>query len=194
MKKSTIAILAVLAAVVLLVVGVIGWGISTNNRFVELETAVDKAGSQIQVVLKRRADLIPNLVNTVKGYAQHEEDIYTALADARAKMTANGATTEEMMEGNAELSSALSRLMVVVENYPELKASENFVALQDELAGAENRISRAREEYNRAVESYNSAIRKFPASIIAGMQGFEKRTFFEASEADMSNPQVDFSE
>ena len=193
MKKGTVVLLSVLAAVVLLVVGVVGWGISTNNKFVELETAVDKADSQIQVVLKRRADLIPNLVNTVKGYAQHEEEIYTALADARAKMTGAGATTEEMMEGNAELSSALSRLMVVVENYPELKANENFIGLQDELAGAENRISRAREEYNRAVESFNTAIRKFPANIIAGMQGYEKRPFFEASEADMSNPQVDFS-
>lgn len=191
MKKSTMAILSVVVVVVLLIIGVIGWGVSANNKFVVLDESISAAESTIQTQLQRRADLIPNLVNTVEGYAQHEEDIYTALADARAKLA--GATdTAAKLEADGELSAALSRLMVVVENYPDLKASENFKDLQTQLEGTENRITRARQEYNEAVKEYNAAIRRFPGSVVASLFGYDKKAYFQASEGSQSNPQVNF--
>ena len=188
MKKSTMAILSVVVVVVLLIIGVIGWGVSANNKFAVLDESISAAESTIQTQLQRRADLIPNLV---KGYAQHEEDIYTALADARAKLA--GATdTAAKLEADGELSAALSRLMVVVENYPDLKASENFKDLQTQLEGTENRITRARQEYNEAVKEYNAAIRRFPGSVVASLFGYDKKAYFQASEGSQSNPQVNF--
>lgn len=156
---------------------------------------VQNKASAIETQLQRRSDLIPNFVATVKGYAAHEEEVYTAIADARAKLS--GAIEKDDMasvsEANSELDSALSRLLVVVENYPELKANENFIALQDELAGTENRIAKAREDYNDEVKSYNKKIKSFPNSIIANMGGFDEAVYFEAAEGTKAVPTVDFS-
>ncbi len=188
MKKGLIiAIVAVIAVVV--IIG--GSMISTYNGLVDKQAAVENAESQIQVYLQRRADLIPNLVNTVKGYAEHEESVYTALADARAKLN-SASNIEEYNEADAEFESALSRLLVVVENYPELKADESFIALQDQLEGTENRISTARKDYNDVATDYNATIKKFPNVIFAGIFGFEKAELFEASSNAQDAPVVEF--
>lgn len=190
MKKRT-GLWAVLGVLALLVVIAVVWGVSSNNRFVTMRTEVEQSQANIETVLQRRADLIPNLVNTVKGYAAHEEDIYTSLAEARASYTGAG-SFEEKLKANDQMSAALSRLLVVVENYPDLKASQNFKDLQTQLEGTENRIATARRDYNEAVKEYNAAIQRFPGSLIAGMFGFEKEAYFEASDAAQSNPQVTF--
>lgn len=187
MKKSWIVIISVIAVVVIL----LGFGIVTYNNLVSAEESANQTFSTVSVMLTRRADLIPNLVNTVQGYAAHEEEIYTALADARAKL-AGSTTVDEKLEANAELESALSRLLVVVENYPELKASEQFKGLQDQLEGAENRISTARVDYNQAATAYNTKIRRFPGSLIAGMFGFEKMELYTAPEEHEQVPSVEF--
>lgn len=187
MKKGLIIIIAIVA-----VIAIFGGSlVSSYNGLVEKQANVENADAQIQVQLQRRADLIPNLVNTVKGYAQHEEDVYAALADARAKLN-SASTPEEYTEANASFESALSRLLVVVENYPELKADANFVALQDQLEGTENRISVARKDYNDIATDYNTSIKKFPTVIFAGMLGFEKVDLFEATEESQTVPTVDF--
>ncbi|HIW73125.1 MAG TPA: LemA family protein [Firmicutes bacterium] len=191
MKKSTGILLGVLGAVLVLVIAVVGWGVSAYNGLVDAEQQVHTQASQIETQLQRRSDLIPNLVNTVKGYAAHEEEIFTALADARAKLS-GASSLEEMDEANGELTSALNRLMVVVENYPDLKANQNFVALQDELAGTENRITQARRDYNDAVQEYNVRVRRFPSNLIAGMFGFEQAALFESDEGASSVPEVSF--
>lgn len=190
MKKSTIILISVLAVILL----VVFWGIGTRNGFVSKEEEVNLKASQIQTQLQRRNDLIPNLVATVKGYATHEEEVYTAIADARAKLSGameNG-DIEDISAASGELDSALSRLLVVVENYPELKANENFIALQDELAGTENRINKARQDYNDAVNAYNKSLKMFPKSIIANMSGFEPAEYFEADEGAEKAPSVEF--
>ena len=191
MKKSTIIVIAIAAILVLIVL----WGVGTRNGMVSAYEDVQNKASAIETQLQRRSDLIPNFVATVKGYAAHEEEVYTAIADARAKLS--GAIEKDDMasvsEANSELDSALSRLLVVVENYPELKANENFIALQDELAGTENRIAKAREDYNDEVKSYNKKIKSFPNSIIANMGGFDEAVYFEAAEGTKAVPTVDFS-
>ena len=191
MKKSTI-ILIVIAAIFAFTAF---WGIGARNSMVSAYEDVQNKASAIETQLQRRSDLIPNFVATVKGYAAHEEEVYTAIADARAKLS--GAIESDDMasvsEANAELDSALSRLLVVVENYPELQANENFIALQDELAGTENRIAKARQDYNNEVRSYNKTIKMFPNSIIANMSGFEEMDYFEAAEGAENVPNVDFS-
>ncbi len=189
MKKKGLII--GIAAVLLVIVIIVGSIAGTYNRLVTKHEKVQNTEHQIQNQLQRRADLIPNLVNTVKGYASHEEEVYTALADARAKLNSAG-NPEEYGEAMQSYDSALSRLLVVVENYPELKANENFIYLQDELGGTENRISRARMDYNDAVTDYNQSIRKFPAVIFAGMLGFEKAEYFEASPESNTVPTVNF--
>lgn len=187
MKKSTIIIAVVVGLVLILAIGLI----STNNNLVSMETQVDAALANIDTTLQRRADLIPNLVSTVKGYAAHEQAAIDSVTEARAKLT--GATTlEEKAAADSALTTALNNLLVVVENYPELKASENFQQLADELAGTENRIATARRDYNNAVQSYNTAIRKFPGNLIAGMFGFAKRDFFQASNDAYNTPNVEF--
>ena len=187
MKKGLIVIVAVVA-----VIAIIGGSlVSTYNGLVDKQANVENADAQIQVQLQRRADLIPNLVNTVKAYASHEEDVYTALADARTKLN-SASNPEEYKEATDSFDSALSRLLVVVENYPELKADKNFVALQDELAGTENRLSTARKDYNDVATDYNASIRKFPTVIFAGMLGFEKADLFEASSESQTVPTVNF--
>ena len=187
MKKSVIIIVAIVAVIAILA----GSVISTYNGLVDKQANVENADAQIQVQLQRRADLIPNLVNTVKAYASHEEDVYTALADARAKLN-SASNPEEYTDANDSFDSALSRLLVVVENYPELKADKNFIALQDELAGTENRLSTARKDYNDVATDYNATIKKFPNVIFAGMFGFEKVDLFEASSESQTAPTVNF--
>lgn len=142
-------------------------------------------------MLQRRADLIPNLVNTVKGYTSHESEIIDKITTARENLL-NANTLEDTQKANDELSTAINALMVVVENYPDLKASENFINLQDELAGTENRIAVARKDYNDAVNQYNMSIKVFPTNILAGMFGFTEEKYFEASEESMRVPSVSF--
>jgi len=190
MKKSTIRGIIILA----IVLGIALWGIGTRNALVTMEEEVKLEASQVETQLQRRSDLIPNFVETVKGYAAHEEEVYTAIADARAKLS--GAIKENdveaMNEANSELDSALSRLLVVVENYPELKANENFIALQDELAGTENRITIARQNYNEIVAKYNKELKKFPKNLIASLCNLEAADYFEASEGAEEAPTVKF--
>lgn len=191
MKKSSIILIAIVGILVLIVI----WGVGTRNSMVSSYEDVQSKASTIETQLQRRSDLIPNLVATVKGYAAHEKDIYTDIADARAKLS--GAIKEGDMasvsEANSELDSAVSKLLALVEDYPELKANENFIALQDELAGTENRIAKARENYNNEVKSYNKIIKSFPNSIIANMSGFDEVDYFEAEEGAKEVPKVDFS-
>lgn len=187
MKKSSIGIMIVIAIIVTL--GLIL--ISNYNSIVSKSEEVDNKFATIDTYLQRRADLIPNLVNTVKGYTEQEQEIVKSITDARAKMV--GATSvSEKAEANNELTSALNNLMVIVENYPDLKSSQNFIQLSDELAGTENRIATARRDYNEAVKDYNLKIKKFPTVIIANMFGYEAKEYFQASEESQEVPNVQF--
>lgn len=187
-SKSWIVVLIIIGVVILLLASTF---IGKYNGFVAAKSEVDAKQAAISTQLQRRSDLIPNLVSTVKGYAAHEEKVYTALADARSKLAGAG-TVAEMSKANEELSNALSRLLVVVENYPELKANENFTALQDELAGTENRITVARNDYNQVAKEYNVKIQKFPNNIFAGMFGFSAVDYFEAEAGSQKVPEVSF--
>lgn len=165
--------------------------IGSYNGFVSQEENVNNKMSQVDNQLKRRSDLIPNLVNTVKGYAAQEKDVIASVTDARAKL-AGANTTAEKSKADQELSGALNRLLVVVENYPDLKSNENFRALMDSLEGTENRLAIARKDYNDAVTVYNQKIKKFPGVLLAGAFGFEKKDYFEVSETDKNTPEVNF--
>ncbi len=190
--KKILLILAVIFGILLFVaLGVFGFVKNTYNTLVTLDENINGSWAQVENVLQRRFDLIPNLVATVKGYASHEDEVLTKVTEARAKVGGAG-TPAERMEAEGELSGALSRLMVVVENYPQLKANQNFVMLQDQLEGTENRIAVERKRYNDAVQVYNTSLRRFPQSMIAGMFGFERREFFEASEGASEVPKVSF--
>ena len=158
MKKSLIALIVVGA----IIISALSWGIGTRNNLVSMAEEVRLEAAQVETQLQRRNDLIPNFVNTVKGYAAHEEEVYSAIADARAKLggAIEDGDVEAINEANSALDNALSRLLVVVENYPQLKANENFIALQDQLEGTENRIATARDDYNNAAKQYNTKIRK----------------------------------
>lgn len=188
-KKKTVWI--VLAVVVVVLAILVGSVVSSYNGLVDTREQVTAAQANVETYLQRRADLIPNLVNTVKGYASHEEDVYTALADARAALSGAN-TVDELNEANAALDSALSRLLVVVENYPELKADSQFINLQDELAGSENRIAQARKDYNEIAQNYNTKIQKFPTVILANLFGFDAAEYFEATEESQTVPSVNF--
>ena len=189
-KKSGLIVLAV---VVVLIVALVGGCISSYNGLVEEREAVSTAQSEVETYLQRRADLIPNLVSTIKGYAAHEEEVYTALADARAAL-AGAKTVDEMNAANDALDSAISRLLVVVENYPELKADTQFINLQDELAGSENRIAKSRQNYNEVAKEYNTKIKKFPTSLIAGIFNFDEAEYFEATAESQTVPSVNFDD
>jgi len=186
MKRTWIPVLIVLGVLVL------GGGTCTYNRLVTSSENVDAAWSQVENVLQRRADLIPNLVETVKGYAAHEKEIFTEIANARSRLLAANAPAAAEA-ANGALSSALGRLLAIAEAYPDLKANENFVRLQDELAGTENRIAVERMRYNQAVQQYNTRIKRFPTNLVARVTGFSQRTYFEASPSAQEVPKVDFS-
>lgn len=178
--------------IVLAIVAVIAVSVfSGYNNLVGMTENVNSKWSQIENQLQRRADLIPNLVNTVKGYAGHEQQAIQAVADARAKL-GNAQGPIAKAEANNELSSALSRLLIISENYPDLKADKNFRALIDELSGTENRLAVARKDYNESVQAYNTAIRSLPAGIIAGPMGFSPKEYFKADENSKQVPQVKF--
>jgi len=187
LKKGLIGIGIVVAVIVIFGLMLM----SSYNGFVNAEENVDQSYAQIENQLQRRLDLIPNLVNTVKGYASHEKEVIASISDARARL-AGANTPQEQATANTELSGALSRLLVVVENYPNLKANEQFTQLMDELAGTENRISVARKDYNDQVATFNKKIKRFPGAIIAGMTGFDKKEYFKADPKAGEAPKVDF--
>lgn len=191
MNRQFLPFLIVLGIVVALILGGGACLVSGYNSLVEKEETVEESWAQVENVLQRRADLVPNLVNTVQGYAEHEEEVFTRVAEARSELLAAG-TPEEAAEANAGLSSALGRLMAIREDYPDLQASESFTRLQDELAGTENRISTERRRYNEAVREYNSSIRQFPRNMMANMFSFEAKEHFEADEAAHEAPEVSF--
>src|SRR6201985_57268 len=167
--------------------------VARRNEMVRKRETVNAAWSQVDVVLQRRADLIPNLVETVKGFAAHEEKVFGDIAAARAAMI-GAKTPQEKIAANGQLDSALGRLLVVVENYPQLRSNENFLRLQDELAGTENRISVERKRYNDTLHDYNTYVQQFPNSVFAQWAGFKPNTaYFQATEASRSVPKVDFS-
>ena len=193
MKKTGIIVIAV---VVLLAI----FCISSYNSMVSQDEAVGTAWSNVENQYQRRADLIPNLVNTVKGYAAHEKETFDAVVSARAKATQTTVSIDDLtpekmaayQRAQGEIGSALSRLLAVTENYPELKANENFQTLQAQLEGTENRISVERRKFNEVPKAYNTSIRRFPRNILAGMFGFEKRPYFEAQEGAEKAPEVKF--
>lgn len=186
-KKSLTVGIIVAVIVIALIGGIVG----SYNNLVKLRENVTSAQSVVETQLQRRADLIPNLVNTVKGYASHEEDVFTAVADARTALS-GAKTVDELNSAQSQLDSAVSRLLAIAESYPDLKANENFINLQDELAGTENRISVARQDYNNAAKEYNTKIQSFPASIIAGLFHFGKADYFTATAEAATVPAVDF--
>jgi len=190
-SKGTIIGLLVLGVVLFLIFILAVVSIGTYNSLVSKEVEVDKSWSEVDNQLMRRSDLIPNYVETVKGYAAHENELFTNIANARAKL-AGAANVPDKISAANELSGFLSRLLVIVENYPQLKANENFMKLQDELAGTENRISVARTRYNQAVQAFNTSVRSFPSNLIAGIFNFQKKEFFEAPESAKTVPQVKF--
>ncbi|MEN8202859.1 MAG: LemA family protein [Bacteroidota bacterium] len=186
--------------VIVVVVLAVLWGVQKYNGFITLEEGVTGQWSNVENVYQRRADLIPNLVNTVKGYAEHEQETLTGVIEARAKATSvtvdpSNMTPQSMaafQEAQDGLSSALSRLMVTVERYPDLKANQNFLELQAQLEGTENRIAVERRKFNEITRGYNTSIRKFPASMVAGVTGFEKKGYFEAAAGSDTAPVVEF--
>ena len=191
MGKSQKTILIVVGLLVLLILIPYSYLKGTYNSLVTMDETVKGAWAQVENQLQRRYDLIPNYVETVKGYAAHEKEVFVKVTEARSKV-AGAANISEKMQANNQLSAALSRLMVVVERYPELKANTNFIRLQDELAGTENRIAVERRRFNETVKVYNIRIRSFPTNIIAGMFGFEKATFFEVPAERQEAPKVTF--
>jgi LemA protein len=174
-----------------LILGVGGCG---YNQIQQLDETAAQAKQQISVQLQRRADLVPNLVNTVKGYAQHEEAVFTQVAQARAGLAGSiqGGDPQAMAAANSQLTGALGRLIAIAEAYPQLKADQGFLRLQDELAGTENRIATSRNDYNEAVRAYNAYIRTFPQAITAKVTGAKARAYFEAAEGTETAPTVDF--
>ena len=192
MGRGAKATLLVGGVVVLGLLIFVSWYYSLRNGLVQKKETIQATWSQVDVVIQRRADLIPNLVETVKGYAAHEDSVFKELADARAAM-AGAKTPADRIAADQQVGSALSRLMVVVENYPNLKANENFLRLQDELAGTENRIAVERRNYNQAVQDYNTAIQLFPGSMVASIGGFTREdAYFKAEDTARPVPKVDF--
>ena len=187
MKKSLWGIGIVIAVLVVFGLTLM----SSYNNFVSLEENVNQSHAQIENQLQRRLDLIPNLVNTVKGYASHEKEVIASISDARARL-AGAKTPQQEATANTELSNALSRLLVVVENYPNLKADKQFTQLMDELSGTENRIAVARKDYNDQVAIYNKKVKSFPGAIVARLSGFEQKEYFQADPKAQEAPKVDF--
>lgn len=192
MKNKTLLI--TLGVILLILVSIVGSFIGTYNKLQTLDETVNSQWAQVENQLQRRSDLIPNLVNTVKGYAAHEKSIFIGVADARAKLA--GAVKKGDMKGinqaNNEFNGSLSRLLAIAENYPQLKADQNFMALQDELTGTENRLAVARKDYNESVKSINAIIRTFPTNIIASMANIKSREYFQVEEKKTEVPDVKF--
>jgi len=191
--KILLAVVGIVVALLLLIALVVGGSyISAKNEMVRKNEAIKQAWSQVDVVLQRRADLIPNLVATVKGYAQQEQTVFGEIANARAALLSAG-TPAAKIAANGQLDGAIGRLLAISERYPDLKSNQNFMALQDELAGTENRIAVERRRYNEAIQDYNTYIGQFPNSIYAGWAGFVRNNdYFAASEGARVAPKVDF--
>jgi len=201
MKKNTIIILAVLGGIVLLVLLLVGWVTGIYNSLVKSDEGVNQAWAQVQNQYQRRFDLIPNLVEVVKGYAAHEKEVFEKVAEARANVGKLQVTPEilnnpqlfqKFQEAQSQLSGWLSRLLAVAENYPQLKANENFLQLQSQLEGTENRIAVERMKFNQVVQEYNVKVRTFPTSIIAGMFGFSQKQYFQPEPGVEKAPKVKF--
>ncbi len=193
--------LIVLGVIALIVIGGIGWAIGVNNQLVAQEQTVNEKWAQVQNVYQRRADLVPNLVETVKGFAAQERTVLEEVTKARASVAGIKATPElindpaafqKFQQAQAELGGALSRLLVTVERYPELKSNQNFLALQSQLEGTENRIAVERMRYSEAVRDYNTRIKLFPASLVASLRGFKEKAYFEAAPGAQEAPKVKF--
>lgn len=196
MNRSTIILLSVLGGFVLILL----WGVGAYNRLVGLSESTESQWANVQSAYQRRADLIPNLVSTVKGYADFEKSTLTDVIEARAKATSVQITADnltpdkiaEFQKAQGELKGALSRLLVSVERYPDLKANQNFLALQSQLEGTENRINVERDRFNEQVRTYNSAVKRIPTSLVAAVGGFEARGYFEAETEAQDAPEVSF--
>lgn len=195
MKIKTIVIVGIL-----ILIGF--YGVSVNNSLVEQQESVNQAWAQVENQYQRRSDLIPNLVNTVKGAADFEQETLTQVIEARSKATSvqisaddldNPQALQQFQQAQNQLSGALSRLMVTVEKYPELRANQNFLDLQTQLEGTENRITTERQRYNETVQRYNTSIQRFPTNMMAGLLGFEERAYFEAEEGAEEVPEVNFN-
>lgn len=191
MRRSSKTVLIIVAVLVLVVLVPYSYLKGTYNRLVRMDESVKAAWAQVENQLQRRYDLIPNYVETVKGYATHEKEVLIGVTEARSRV-AGARNIQEKIESNNALSSALSRLLVVVERYPDLKANANFIRLQDELAGTENRIAVERRRYNEAVRAFNTEIRQFPTNLIAGMFGFQRAPFYEVPKERQEAPKVKF--
>ena len=193
MSRATKIIAAVVGILLLLTITLASSFFNRRNEMVRQKETMRASWSQVDVVLQRRADLIPNLVETVKGYAAHEQKIFEDLANARAALM-GARTPAERIAANQQLETALARLLVIVENYPNLKANENFLRLQDELAGTENRIAVERRRYNEAVQGYNTYIQLFPNNLVASLSGFSREeAYFQAAEGAERAPRVEFA-
>jgi LemA protein len=201
MTKGVKIGLGIVAAIILIIVITVGWFVGHYNSLVTLEEQVTQSWSQVENQYQRRSDLIPNLVSTVKGVAEFEKGTFTAVTEARSKvnqinvssdMLNNPQAFQKFQSAQNNLGSALSRLLVTVEKYPDLKANENFLQLQAQLEGTENRISVERRKFNQSVQGYNTTIRRFPANFIAGMTGFTQKVYFEAVEGSNVAPKVEF--
>jgi len=193
MGKGLIAVIVVVVIIGVIVLSAFGSYVSTRNTLVQKNEAVKSAWSQVDIVLQRRADLIPNLVETVKGYAQQEQTVFGDIAKARSALLSAG-TPQQKIAANGQLDGALGRLLLIVENYPQLKSNENFLRLQDELAGTENRIAVERKRYNDTLQDYNTYVQQFPNNIFAGWAGFKPNdAYFQASEGSRVAPKVNFS-
>lgn len=200
MSNSSKKILIVVAAILVVAFAAYRFFVGNYNSIVGYDESVEAAWAQVQNQYQRRVDLIPNLVSTVKGYASHEKDTFVQVTQARAAAESmagagvpkDAAEMEKIQAAQNSLTAGVRNLLVVAENYPELKADQNFLALQDQLEGTENRIAVARQDYNKAVQKYNTFIRRFPQSVVANQHGFEKRPQFAASQEAQSAPKVEF--
>ena len=190
-KKGCVIAIIIVAVLAILAVSVYAYVKGKYNSFVQEQLDVENNWAEVENQLKRRYDLIPNLVETVKGYASHEKDVFIQVTNARASV-GKAETRQEAITANNQLTGALSRLLVTVESYPELKANQNFIRLQDELAGTENRIAVSRRRYNGAVTIYNKNISIFPNNLFAGMFNFEKEPLYKIDESEKETPQVKF--
>jgi LemA protein len=195
------SVLLVLGVVAVFVIGVVAWGVGIGNDLVAREQAVNEKWAQVQNVYQRRADLVPNLVETVKGFAAQERTVLEEVTRARASVAGLKVTPEvlndpqalrKFQEAQAQLGGALSRLLVTVERYPELRSNQNFLALQSQLEGTENRITVERMRFSEAVRDYNTAIKRFPASLVASFRGFRDKGYFEATPGSQTVPKVQF--